>query len=96
MQHVVGRGAQQQGQAVTAVAADHDQITAMLFGEAVDFLARLAVGELAVVFGQLRVNVDQAIKSFLGLIKLLLLQLRQVHWNIAAKCHGHRLNDVDQ
>ena len=46
LQHIIGGGAQQQRQAVTAMAADHDQVTALLLGEVVDLLARLAVGQV--------------------------------------------------
>ena len=76
MQNVVGSGAQQQCQAVTTVAADHDKVAAFGLGEAVDFLAWLAVFQMAVVFAQLRVNIDQSVKAIFGLVELLLLQLR--------------------
>src|SRR5476649_855374 len=43
VQYVIGSRAQQQRQAMTAVAADHDQVTALFLGQVVDFLTRLAV-----------------------------------------------------
>lgn len=61
-----------------------------------NFLARLAVVQVAVVLVQLRVFGDQAFKAFLGLVELLLLQLREIHWHIAAERHRHRFDDVDQ
>ena len=48
MQHVVGGGAQQQCQAMSAMAAHHDQVAGLLLGEVMDFLAWLAVGEVAI------------------------------------------------
>ena len=75
VQDVIGGGAQQQGQAVTAMAADHDQVAALFLGQVMDFLAWLTLGQVALTFFQVRVLGDQALKAFLGLIELLLLQL---------------------
>ena len=95
MQQVVGRRAQQQRQAVTTVAADHDQVTALFLGHAVDFLARLAVGQHAIA-GQLRILGSETVQSLAGLLDLLLLQRRQVHGHVTAKGHGHGLDHVHQ
>ncbi|MCY1430335.1 hypothetical protein D9M71_462810 [compost metagenome] len=75
MQHVIGGGAQQQCQTMPAMAAHHDQVAGLLLGQVVDLLAWLAVGQVAVFPGELRVFQDQAVKALLGLIELLLLQL---------------------
>ena len=61
-----------------------------------DFLARLAIGQVRVAAVDVRVFVEQAVHAFLGLVELLLLQLRQVHRHVAAERHGHRLDDVYQ
>ena len=50
MQHVVGCRAQQQRKAVTTMTANHDQVAGLRFGQGMDFLARLAIGQVAVVF----------------------------------------------
>ncbi|MNZ88405.1 hypothetical protein D3C78_1072970 [compost metagenome] len=57
------------------MAAHHDQVAGLLLGQVVDFLAWLAVGQVAVFPGELRVFQNQAVKALLGLIELLLLQL---------------------
>jgi len=51
MQDVIGRGAEQQSEAVAAMAAHHYQITALLLGQSVNFLTRLAVGQVALFRG---------------------------------------------
>ncbi len=96
MQHVVGCGAQQQRQAVATVAAHDDQVAVLFFGQLMDFLAGLAVGQVRVAALDARILAEQAIHAFLGLIELLLLQLRQVHRHVAAKRHGHGFDDVHQ
>ncbi|MNE99454.1 hypothetical protein D3C80_1981370 [compost metagenome] len=75
MQYIIGGRAQQQGQAVTAVATDHDQVAAVVLGQLVDFLARLAVGQVGIGAGQLWIFLFQALHALLGLVELLLLQL---------------------
>jgi len=81
---------------VTAVATDHNEVALLFGGEAVDFLARLAVGQVAVFRGQFRVAAGEAVEAFAGLIELLLLEHRQVHRHVAAERHGHRFDDVHQ
>ncbi|MNY71435.1 hypothetical protein D3C86_2097780 [compost metagenome] len=61
----------------------------MLLGQAVDFLAWLAVGQVALVCAQVGVFSGKAVQAFTGLFELLLLQHRQVHGYVAAKRHGH-------
>ncbi|MNL68282.1 hypothetical protein D3C87_1929840 [compost metagenome] len=75
MQHVIGGGAQQQCQAVSAMAAHHDQVAGLFLGQMVNLLAWLAVGQVTVFLGELRIFQDQAVESLLGLVELLLLQL---------------------
>lgn len=75
VQHVVRRGAQQQCQAMATVTANHDQVALLLLGEVVDFLAWLAIGQVAIGAFEFAVLVFQALKSLLGLVELLLLQL---------------------
>ena len=60
---------------MAAVAADDDQVAVMLLGKTVNFLSGLAIGQLAIFFCELRIDIDQPIKALFGLIKLLLLQL---------------------
>ncbi|MNN92640.1 hypothetical protein D3C81_2109510 [compost metagenome] len=48
VQYVVRGRAEQQRQTMTAMAADHDQIARVFLGEMMDFLAWLAVGQVAV------------------------------------------------
>lgn len=96
MQHIIGGRAQQQGQAVTTMATDHNQIAVLFFGQAMDFLARLAVSQVTLLWSQLRVAFGEVVQAFAGLVELLLLQHRQVHRHIAAKGHGHGLHHVDQ
>ncbi|MNG21533.1 hypothetical protein D3C84_1059120 [compost metagenome] len=61
-----------------------------------DFLARLAVGQVRIAAVDFRVLVEQAFHALLGLVELLLLQLGQVHRHVAAKGHGHGLDNVHQ
>ena len=44
MENVIGGGAEQQGEAMAAMAADHDQVATLFLGQTVDFLPGLAVG----------------------------------------------------
>ncbi|MNG21656.1 hypothetical protein D3C84_1060480 [compost metagenome] len=75
MQYIVGSGAQQECQAVPAMAAHHNQVALLLLGEMVDFLAWLAVSQVAVGAFEFGVFVLEALQALLGLIELLLLQL---------------------
>src|SRR5476651_2786234 len=67
VQNVVGGGAQQQRQAMPAMAADHDQVAGLFLGQVVNLLARLAVSQVAVLLGEFRILQDQPVKAFLGL-----------------------------
>ncbi len=96
MQDVIGGGAQQQGETVAAVAADDDEVTALFLGESVDFLARLAIGQVALFGEQFRVEAGEAIQAFPGLFELLLLEHREVHGDVTAKGHGHGFDDMHQ
>ena len=96
MQNVIGGRAEQQRETVTAVATDHDQVDVVFLRQVVDFLTRLAVGQMAVAGFYVRVFAFQRFQFFLGLIELLLLQLRQVHRDIATERHGHGFDDVHQ
>ncbi len=78
------------------MAADHDQVAVLLFGQVMDFLARLAVGEVAVFLFQVRVLENQTVQALFGLVKLLLLQLGKVHGYVATKGHGHGLDDMHE
>ena len=78
------------------MAADHDQVASLFLGQMVDFLARLAVGQVAVFLFQMRVFENQTIKALLGLVELLLLQLGKVHRHVTPKGHGHGLDDMHQ
>jgi len=78
------------------MAADHDQVALLILRQLVDFLARLAVDQVRVAAIDIRVLVVQALHAFLGLVELLLLQLRQVHRHVAAEGHGHGLDDMHQ
>ena len=78
------------------MAANHDQVAVLRLGQGMDFLARLAVVEVAVVLVQLRVLGDQPLKALFGLVELLLLQLRKIHRHVAAERHRHRFDDVYQ
>ena len=48
VQHVIRGRAEQQRQTMSAMTADHDQIARLFFGEMMDFLAWLAIGQVAV------------------------------------------------
>ncbi len=96
MQYVIGGGAEQQCQAMSAMTAHHDQVARLLLGEVVNLLTRLAVGQVTVFLGEFRVFHDQSLKALFGLIELLLLQLGKVHRHVAAKGHGHRFDDMHQ
>src|SRR3990167_4583316 len=88
VQHVIGGRAQQQGQAVTSVTADHNKIAVLFFGQAMNLLAWLAVGQVALLWCQLRVALGEVVQALAGLVELLLLQHRQVHRHITTKGHG--------
>ncbi|MNO08515.1 hypothetical protein D3C81_2312050 [compost metagenome] len=57
------------------MAAHHDQVAAVFLGQIMDFLARLAIGQVGIGTGQLRIFRLQALHALLGLVELLLLQL---------------------
>ncbi|KTC43650.1 hypothetical protein AO265_04140, partial [Pseudomonas sp. ABAC61] len=76
--------------------ADHDQVACLFLGQVVDLLAWLAIGQVAVFLGQLRVLVDQPIETLPGLVELLLLQLREIHRDVTAESHGHGLDNMHQ
>ena len=78
------------------MAAYHDQVTILLGGQVMDLLARLPIFQMRVATRDARVLGEQPIQARLGLVELLLLQLRQIHRYIAAKGHGHGFDDVDQ
>lgn len=50
VQYIIGRGAQQQRQAMTPMAANDDKVAVLFFGQVMDFLAWLAIGQVALVF----------------------------------------------
>ena len=75
VQHVIRGGAEQQRQTMTTMAADHDQIARLFFGEMMDFLAWLAIGQVAVGAFEFGVFELEAFEALFGLIELLLLQL---------------------
>jgi len=96
VQDVVGRGTEQQRQPVTAMAANHDQVAALLLGQAMHFLARLAVGQVALFRREARVAVGEAVHALAGLVELLLLQHGEVHRYVAAEGHRHGFDDMYQ
>ena len=59
-------------------------------------LAWLAVDQMALGAGDLRVGQGELVKALLGLVELLLLQLGKVHRHVTTKGHGHGLDDVYQ
>src|SRR5690606_229635 len=87
MENVVGGGSEQQREAMSAVAADHDQIAAEFGGDAVNLLTRVAEGNLHLLFGQSVIPGEQ-LHALPGLLELLLLKHGQVHGDITAISHG--------
>jgi hypothetical protein len=61
---------------MSAMTADHDHVAPLLLGQVVNFLAWLAVGQVAVFAWRAPVyfTINRSRRSF-GLIELLLLQL---------------------
>lgn len=96
VEDVVGGRAEQQRQAMPAMAADNDQVAALCLGQLMDLLSWLAIGEMAVADPDFRVLQLQGFEFLFGLVELLLLQLGKVHRYIATKGHGHGFNDMHQ
>ncbi len=76
------------------MAADHDQVASLFRGEAVDFLARLPVDQVALLAAEVRIAYGEGIQAFTGLVELLLLQHRQVHRHVPTEGHGHGLDHM--
>ena len=79
---------------MAAVAADDDQVALLFFGEAMDFLARLTISQVAMFGAKSGILVGKFIQTLACLVELLLLQHRQIHRHVAAKGHGHGLDDM--
>jgi len=80
---------------MAAVAAYNDQITGIFASKAVDFLARLPIGQLALAL-QKAVLRNKAVQAFTGLFDLLLLKGGKVHGHVTAERHSHWFDHVDQ